>query len=97
MTTDKREIAQSIRISRKELDILKDRAKKLGLSISNLIRLVMFNYNYIYSDTKSVVNEKTGRYRYYKCSFTGHIDDQMKSDYNNYERYMLEDNENEEK
>jgi hypothetical protein len=89
MKENKREIALSIRVSKKELDSMKDRAKQLGLSVSNLIRLVVFNYNYVNSATKECYNEKTGKYRHYKCSFTGHIDDSKVSSDNNYIRYML--------
>jgi len=85
-----KDVAQSIKITKEEWSTLKDRAKELGLSVSNLIRLVMFNYGYISSDTKTIYNEKTGNCRSYKCAFTGHLNEQPKAPpYNNYEKYML--------
>jgi hypothetical protein len=63
----------SLRMEQEEIDFLEKEAKKLDLSVSSYVRMVLFKYNYFFSEKTDHINKKTGRIVSYEPYFKGNI------------------------
>jgi molybdenum cofactor biosynthesis enzyme len=63
----------SLRMLPEEIDFLKKEAKKLDISVTNYIRMVIFKYDYLYAESYAHINRNNNKTITYKPYHKGHI------------------------